>query len=119
MALSRDETVQRLTSSDLMDADEVAAFLANVPADQQPADGEQLARLLVKQNHLTKYQAEQIYAGKGATLVLGNYVILAGNGMPSTVARRFETTSIPSSATPRVGSALSVLRYPGRPPPTI
>lgn len=76
MALSRDEMVQRLTSSDLMDADEVAAFLANVPADQQPADGEQLARLLVKQKHLTKYQAEQIYAGKGAPLVLGNYVIL-------------------------------------------
>ena len=76
MALSRDEMVQRLTSSDLMDADEVAAFLASVPADQQPADGEQLARLLVKQKHLTKYQAEQIYAGKGASLVLGNYVIL-------------------------------------------
>lgn len=76
MALSCDDIVRRLISSDLMDADEVAAFLSSLPADQQPTGGEQLAGLLVRRKRLTKYQAEQICADKGASLVLGNYVIL-------------------------------------------
>lgn len=76
MAISGDEMVRLLTSSGLMDAGEVAAWLSNLPADQQPADGDQLAQLLVQQKRLTRYQADQICAGKGASLVLGNYVIL-------------------------------------------
>ena len=35
-----------------------------------------MARELVKQKKLTKFQAEQIYAGKGKALTLGNYAIL-------------------------------------------
>lgn len=35
-----------------------------------------LARELVRQRVLTKYQVEQIYAGKGSTLRLGNYVVI-------------------------------------------
>ncbi len=37
---------------------------------------EQLARELVRQKKLTAFQAQQIYAGKGRSLVLGNYLIL-------------------------------------------
>ena len=59
-----------------MDAGEAASSLASLPPDQQPADGEALARELVKQKKLTKFQAEQLYAGKGKSLTLGNYVIL-------------------------------------------
>lgn len=40
------------------------------------SDAEQLSRLLVKQKLLTPYQARQLLAGKGTTLVLGNYVVL-------------------------------------------
>lgn len=59
-----------------MDSDAVASFLSSFPADQQPSDGEQLARELLRQKKLTRFQAEQIYSGKGKSLTLGNYVIL-------------------------------------------
>ncbi|HEY2249966.1 MAG TPA: protein kinase, partial [Planctomycetaceae bacterium] len=36
---------------------------------------EELAKELVRKGKLTKYQAEQIYKGKGKSLVLGNYVL--------------------------------------------
>jgi len=76
MALSRDDFVRHLAASSVMEADQVTSFLSSFPADQQPSDGEQLAQELVKQKKLTKFQAEQIYAGKGKSLVLGNYTIL-------------------------------------------
>jgi len=38
--------------------------------------GEDLAKSLVRQKKLTKYQAQRIYQGKSKGLVLGNYVIL-------------------------------------------
>ena len=59
-----------------MDANQVVSFLSSFPVDQQPSDGEQLARELLKQKKLTRFQAEQIYSGKGKSLTFGNYVIL-------------------------------------------
>jgi len=47
-----------------------------LPDDRRPKNGEELARELVRQKSLTKYQAEQLYSGKGKTLILGNYVVL-------------------------------------------
>ncbi len=76
MALSTDQFRDHLTASGLLTAEDVSALLASLPEDKLPKDGEQLARELVKQKKLTKYQAEQIYAGKGKGLVLGNYTIL-------------------------------------------
>ena len=63
-------------ASGLLSAEEITEFIESLPADRRPQDGEQLARELVRQNKLTKYQAEQIYAGKTKLLVLGNYVVL-------------------------------------------
>ncbi len=76
MPLSRDEFTQQLTASGLLDAASSAESLSSLPPDKQPADGEALARELVRQKRLTKFQAEQLYAGKGNSLTLGNYVIL-------------------------------------------
>ncbi len=76
MALSTDQFRDHLTASGLLSAEDVSALLLALPEDKRPKDGEQLARELVKQKKLTKYQAEQIYAGKGKGLVLGNYTIL-------------------------------------------
>ncbi len=76
MALSFDQFLDQLTGSGLLSADDVSSALSALPNDQQPQDGEQLARELVKQKKLTKFQAEQIYGGKGKSLTLGNYVIL-------------------------------------------
>jgi serine/threonine protein kinase len=76
MPLSLAKFTQFLTASGLMPSEAVTQFVSSLPPDQQPADGEQLARELVKQKKLTKFQAEQIYAGRGTSLTLGNYVIL-------------------------------------------
>jgi len=76
MAISIDQFVHQLADSSLMSADEVAAVIDSLPAEKKPQDGEQLAKELVRQKKLTAYQAQQIYAGKGNSLVLGNYVIL-------------------------------------------
>ncbi len=40
------------------------------------ADAETMARVLVKAKLLTAYQAQQVYARRGKSLVLGNYLIL-------------------------------------------
>jgi serine/threonine protein kinase len=63
-------------ASGLLTAEELTEFIESLPPDRRPQDGEQLARELVQQNKLTKYQAEQIYAGKTKLLVLGNYIVL-------------------------------------------
>ena len=76
VAIPVDQFVRQLVDSSLMSADEVAALIDGLPADKKPQDGEQLARELVRQKKLTAYQAQQVYAGKGKSLVLGNYVIL-------------------------------------------
>ncbi len=71
-----DQFVRQLDDSALISADDVAALIDSLPAEKKPQDGEQLAKELVRLKKLTAYQAQQIYAGKGRTLVLGNYVIL-------------------------------------------
>ena len=76
MPISLDEFGSHLLASGLLTADEMQAILAALPADTRPQDGEALARELVRQKKLTKFQAEQIDAGKGRSLVLGNYVIV-------------------------------------------
>jgi len=71
-----DQFVSQIVDSSLASADDVAALIDSLPAEKKPQDGEQLAMELVRLKKLTAYQAQQIYAGKGRTLVLGNYVIL-------------------------------------------
>ena len=46
------------------------------PAQGRPKDAEELVRELVKQNQLTKFQAQQVAAGRTKSLILGNYTIL-------------------------------------------
>lgn len=76
MALSSEQFLNQIVASGLLTQEEVTAFVDTLSPERQPKDGEQLARELVRQKKLTKYQAEQIYAGKGKTLILGNYVVL-------------------------------------------
>ena len=104
VAVSLEKFTQQVIASGLLSAAEINAVLADADAEKppaalvqpqnpadpwatvvspllagaehQPKDGEQLARLLVKAKKLTAYQAQQIYSGKGKSLVLGNYVIL-------------------------------------------
>jgi serine/threonine protein kinase len=76
MALSSEQFLNQVVASELLAQEDVAAVISALPEDRRPKDGEQLARELVRQKKLTKYQAEQIYSGKGKTLILGNYVVL-------------------------------------------
>jgi len=63
-------------------AEQISAFRSRLPAEmQRPADATEFARELVRQQKLTKFQAEQLYAGKGKSLTLGNYVILDKLGL--------------------------------------
>lgn len=72
MATSSTAFIRRLEESGLMPSDEIRSFVASV----ETTDGELLARELVRQKKLTKYQAEQVYSGKGKSLIFGNYVVL-------------------------------------------
>ncbi len=76
MPLTVEQFTQRLTSSGVMSEDELRDWIAAVPVENRPGDSDQLARELVREKKLTKFQAEQLYAGKGSSLTLGNYVIL-------------------------------------------
>jgi flagellar motor protein MotB len=47
-----------------------------VPPKATPKDGEELLRQLVQNKHLTKFQAQEIYQGRGKSLLLGNYTLI-------------------------------------------
>ena len=76
MPLTVGQFTERLTSSGVMSQGDVRDWMDSAPVETRPSDGEQMARELVKQKRLTKFQAEQLYAGKGSSLTLGNYVLL-------------------------------------------
>ncbi|MGE0610561.1 MAG: serine/threonine protein kinase [Pirellulales bacterium] len=75
MAISTEQFTRQLSHSGLVAADDVSKLLATLPPERK-ADGERLARELVRQKKLTAFQAQQVYQGKGKHLVLGNYVAL-------------------------------------------
>jgi serine/threonine protein kinase/formylglycine-generating enzyme required for sulfatase activity len=76
MAVSLEQFVERLEASGLMSADEVAAATNKLPDDRQPKDVKSLAKHLVKQGKLTKYQAAAVYQERTDHLVVGDYVVL-------------------------------------------
>ncbi len=68
--------IKSLTSSGLMTAAQVDDFVDSLPAENKPTDGAELARLLVRNKKLTRFQAQAVYQGKGTGLILGDYVVL-------------------------------------------
>ena len=75
MPLTVEQFTQRLTAAGVMSEESLLEALSPLTG-QECSDGEKLARELVKRKLLTKFQAEQIYAGKEKSLTLGNYVLL-------------------------------------------
>jgi hypothetical protein len=76
MTVALEEFIERLDESGLLPADEARAAADKLPGDQRSHGAEWLARELVRQNKLTRYQANLVYNGKTKGLVLGNYVLL-------------------------------------------
>src|SRR5437868_2954499 len=73
MAIALDALVKQLNDSGILAPGSLEKF---VPPQAHPKDAEELARQLVKENHLTKFQATNVLAGKTKSLFLGNYTIL-------------------------------------------
>lgn len=73
MALSLEQFVKDLEQSGVLSSETLADFL---PPRASPRDAEALARELVRQKKLTKFQAEMLWQRKGRSLVLGNYLLL-------------------------------------------
>jgi len=76
MAVPLDKFVRSLSSSGLMTAEEVEAFIRGLPGDRQPDDARTLAKEMLRHKKLTRFQIQAVYEGKARGLVLGNYVIL-------------------------------------------
>jgi formylglycine-generating enzyme required for sulfatase activity len=73
MAVTFEQFVKQLEVSGILAGDTLKDF---IPPKASPKDAEELARELVRKKKLTKFQAEEVYRGKGKSLVLGNYVLM-------------------------------------------
>ncbi len=73
--VSVEQFIEGLTTSRLMSASEVHAFLGSLPPEVSSSDVPTLASQLVQRGMLTKYQAGRIAAGRPRGLVLGKYTI--------------------------------------------
>ncbi len=76
MAVSLEQFVRSLADCGLMSVEECRAFIDSFPHELRPKTAEQLARELVAQGRLTRFQAQAIYQNKGQRLVIGNYLLL-------------------------------------------
>ncbi len=76
MAVSLERFIASVSDCRLMSETSIYRLVDGLPAERKPKDGEQLARELVRQKILTPFQAKRIYAGKGTSLVLGNYILI-------------------------------------------
>jgi serine/threonine-protein kinase len=73
MPVPLEQFVKHLEDSGILAGDTLGDFL---PPKASPRDAEDLARELVRHKKLTKFQAEELYRGKGKSLTLGNYVLM-------------------------------------------
>jgi formylglycine-generating enzyme required for sulfatase activity/serine/threonine protein kinase len=73
MAAALETVVKQLADSSIIAPGHLENF---VPPKAHPTSVEELIAELVKNNHLTKFQAAQVAAGKTKSLILGEYTIL-------------------------------------------
>lgn len=76
MAMPLDQFSKALVASGLFAPDDVKRAWDEMPADARPKDGEGFAARLVERGRLTPFQAQSLLAGRGAALLMGEYVIL-------------------------------------------
>jgi serine/threonine protein kinase len=73
MSVTLESVVKQLEDSGVIAAGKLQDF---IPPRAHPKDAQELIRELVKSQHLTKYQAQEVYQGRAKSLILGNYTIL-------------------------------------------
>ena len=76
MPVSVERFIQALTSTGIMTPADAETLAQSIPAEKRTGDADEVARNLVRQGKLTRYQAAAIYQGKAEGLLLGNYLIL-------------------------------------------
>jgi serine/threonine protein kinase len=75
MSISIQDLLRNLTESGLLTDEEVSTFHESL-GPRSPESAEELAKELVRQNHLTKLQAAAVLKGKTRNLVFGDYIVL-------------------------------------------
>ena len=73
MAVPLEEFIQQLEDSGILTGGTITDF---IPPKASPKNATELARELIRNKKLTKFQAEEVSKGNGKSLVLGNYVLL-------------------------------------------
>lgn len=76
MAVLLEQFSRQLAESGVLSEQDLQAFLDKLPDGDKPADGEQLAKRLVKEKKISAYQAQVVYSGKGKSLTMGSYFVL-------------------------------------------
>src|SRR5262245_27144744 len=73
MAVPLEEVVKHIEDTGILPGDTLRDF---IPPRGFPKAGKELLLELLRQQKLTRYQAEELSQGKGRSLVLGNYLLL-------------------------------------------
>lgn len=84
---TRESFVQNLVDSGLMSSSALQKFIRRIPATERPANGKALARRIVKDGMLTRYQADAVLERQFHRLSIGQYELLEqiGSGGMGTV----------------------------------
>lgn len=77
MALSIEQFGKEMLTIGLSKADELKRIWGSLLPSERPRTVEVFAQLLVRREKLTEYQAAQILAGRAATLVFGDFLLVA------------------------------------------
>ena len=80
MAVSAEQFGKALVASGLFTADDVKALWSSLDAAERTAEAGKFSERLVAQGKLTPFQAEELLAGRGRRLVLGEYTLLSAIG---------------------------------------
>jgi serine/threonine protein kinase len=76
MPISIDEFVRSLTETGILPPDEVTSLVSSLPDDRAGVDVEKLAKKLVKEQKLTRFQASAIFRRQSRGLRFGDYIVL-------------------------------------------
>jgi serine/threonine protein kinase len=76
MPISIDEFVRSLTDTGILPPDEVTSLVSSLPDDRTGVDVEKLAKELVRQQKLTRFQATAIFRRQARGLRFGDYIVL-------------------------------------------
>jgi hypothetical protein len=85
--LSAEQFGKALIAAGFVSVDDLKALLRNLPGDARPRDAASLSRLLIDQEKLNAFQAEELLAGRDTPLVLGDYSLIDRLGAGGMEAR--------------------------------